>query len=260
MSSKYPTTAVSFDELIRSKTHKVRVVGPTLHVYNISTGVTEYILKKEYSKNARTKLVPHTIEGQLVYIEEDIRERTVTVPLVSAYSEVILEIICNYIVEGKSLKEICAMPDMPSYTTLCSWKRNIPGVEEKIAIAREDRGEYLRDMALEAVRDTDEDTVGVDTLKHKALVWAAGVDNARYSPKAKIEATLTAPTQIIVNTGIRRDEDAVQPRPSEQIHDRHDTRTGAGVQADGEVPAILGVVGPDSDSTTGDSGTDGDVE
>jgi len=152
-----------------------------------------------------------------VLVEEDIRERPATLKLATAYSELILEIICNQLVEGKSIKEICAAPDMPSYSTLCSWKRNIPGVEDKLHQAREDRAEYLRDEAMEEILECDEDTVASASAKHKALVWAAGVDNARYSPKAKLEATLVAPTQIIVNTGIRRDDEGESGRGEQAL-------------------------------------------
>ena len=215
--STISTPGVSFDQLIRNKTHKVRVVGNSLHVYNSTTGATEYILKKDYTKDARTALIPHVIDGNNVLVEEDIRERPATLKLATAYSELILEIICNQLVEGKSIKEICAAPDMPSYSTLCSWKRNIPGVEDKLHQAREDRAEYLRDEAMEEILECDEDTVASASAKHKALVWAAGVDNARYSPKAKLEATLVAPTQIIVNTGIRRDDEGESGRGEQAL-------------------------------------------
>ncbi len=228
MSTNIQIPAVSFDELLRNRTHKARSVGAHIHIYNSTTGVTEFILKRD-TTGVRTKLVPRTLNGATVLVEEELADGTVTVQSYTPYSEVTLELVCNEIINGRTLKEICSMPDMPSYVQLCSWKRNIPGVEEKLAQAREDRGEYLRDTAMEEVHTMDEDNVASSTARHKALVWAAGVDNARYSPKAKIEATLTAPTQIVVYTGIGVPNE-VQPRAEQdkQVSERHNDGAAAG--------------------------------
>lgn len=93
---------------------------------------------------------------------------------------------------------------MPSYATLCRWRRIHPWIDERLHEARIDRAERLRDEAMELIEGTiDKDEVAAVTLKHKAKVWAAGVDDPnRYSPKAKIEATVNNPTQILVYTGI----------------------------------------------------------
>lgn len=200
MSQQIPTTGVIFNDLLKARTHKARVSGPHIHIYNATTGVTEFILKKDYPGN--TRLVEKQIDGRTIFVEEDILMSTVTVPKRVAFSEVLLELLCDRIVQGDSLKTICNSEGMPSYAQLCAWKRSRPGVEERLAQAREDRGEWLRDLAMEEMDGADEDTVAVATARHKALVWAAGVDNSRYSPKAKVEASFNVPTQILVYTGI----------------------------------------------------------
>lgn len=207
---------VSFDELIRNKTHKTRVEGAFLHVYNIKTGLTEFILKKTHDPQTRSALRPREIDGRVVMVEEDIQYVPQTVTVSPAFSELLIDQICTLLVEGSSLKKICSMPHMPSYATLSSWRRLMPGVRERIDEAREDRGEHLRDEAMEAVENISEDDVAVASLKHKAKVWAAGVDNSRYSPKAKIEATINQPTQIIVNTGIGQTREA-SPAPTPAV-------------------------------------------
>jgi hypothetical protein len=194
----------SFDQLIRNKTHKTRVEGALLHIYNVKTGLTEYILKKNPTPGRISGLVPREVEGRMVMIEEDIEVAVTGCSRSPAYSDLLVDQICELLVEGHSLKKICSMPQMPSYSTLMSWRRSMPWIQERMDEAREDRGEYLRDMAMEALENANvnEDNIAVQVAKHKALVWAAGVDNGRFSPKAKFEATINQPTQIIVNTGI----------------------------------------------------------
>ena len=194
-----PANYVNFDDLLKAKTHRARSIGAYVHIYNITSGCTEYLLKK--NPGVPTKMVEREIDGRRVLVEEDIQTLPSTVRVSVEFSPVLIDLICERIVEGMSLKKICELPGMPKYSTLMSWRRLHPEVDEALATAREDRGEYLRDLAMETAEGATEDTVGASTLLHKAQVWAAGVDNARYSPKAKIEATMTA-TQIVVHTGI----------------------------------------------------------
>lgn len=129
------------------------------------------------------------------------------------FSPWMVDIICEKIAEGTSLTKICRQPGMPSYAVLCRWKRDHPEIADQLENARQDRAEYHRDQALEEAQAADEDNATAQTLKHNAHKWAAGVDNAKFSPKAKIEANLSVPTQIIVDTGIRREEPRTVNQP-----------------------------------------------
>lgn len=250
MSHQILPTGVIFNDLLKARTHKARVSGNHIHIYNVTTGVTEFILKKDSTGN--TRLAEHLMDGNKVFVEEEILMSTVTVPKRVAYSEVLLELICDRIIEGESLKKICNSPGMPAYPQLCNWRRNIPGVEEKIAQSREDRGEYLRDMAMEEMDSVDEDNVAAVTAKHKALVWAAGVDNGRFSPKAKVEATFNTPTQILVYTGIGVDNGQMgQTDQNKQVLVGREEQNLA-VRSRAEESAVLvDSVAHSPDSTTG---------
>lgn len=215
-----PATFLNFDELLRAKTHKARSNGAFIHIFNTTTGVTEFILRKN-STGVATQMVERTIDGHSVLVEEAIEMLPTAVKLSVPYSGVLLDLICEKVVEGLSLKKICEMPGMPSYATLSHWRRNIAEVDERLAQAREDRGEYLRDLAMEAIEGMDEDNVASSTARHKAMVWAAGVDNSRYSPKAKIDATISNPTQILVYTGIGEPQNGQTHRQAagdQQVH------------------------------------------
>ena len=119
------------------------------------------------------------------------------------------DIICQRIVEGESLYRICKDPNMPSYSTVCKWKRNNSDFVEDLDQARVDRSEYYADQAIhEGMEITHKDDVPVATLKHNVMKWAAGVGDAgRYGTKTKIVGDVNAPVSFIIDTGIRRSGD-----------------------------------------------------
>jgi hypothetical protein len=60
-------------------------------------------------------------------------------------------------------------------------------------------------MEAQGKNDTPAKQLQVETLK-----WLSGVDDPKYKQNAKVDVALTAPTQIIVNTGIDRKNDSTQ--------------------------------------------------
>lgn len=125
-----------------------------------------------------------------------------------AYNPAIIDMMCAKIAEGGSLSDLCETPGFPSYALLCRWRRAEPWINEALDMARKDRAEYMRDRALkEALAARDKNDAPAQALKTETYKWAAGVDDGKYSPKAKVEATVNQPTQIIVVTGIDRTRD-----------------------------------------------------
>jgi hypothetical protein len=120
------------------------------------------------------------------------------------YNPAVVDLICQRIVDGMSLTDVCRLPNMPTYAVLCRWKRAQPWIEEALEAARRDRAESLRDQAVAEAMLADEDNASAQRLKSDMLKWAAGVDHEKYNPKSKVDMTVTAPTQIIVATGIDR--------------------------------------------------------
>ena len=130
-------------------------------------------------------------------------EMTKAVP----FSYELLGLVAERILDGVPITKICRKPDMPSYAQLCAWKRSVPGVADILDRARLDRAEALRDEALAAAEDADEDNVASQRLKVDTYKWAAGVEDRRYTASTKVEATVSVPTQIVVQTGIDRGVD-----------------------------------------------------
>lgn len=94
---------------------------------------------------------------------------------------------------------------MPTYAQLRLWARTHPWIDEELERARRDRAETMRDNALDsALEATDKNNAPAQALKTDTYRWLAGIDNEKYNPKTKVEATVNTPTQVIVYTGIDR--------------------------------------------------------
>lgn len=156
--------------------------------------------------------------GQIVGIEKKLE-----VGRHQPYSMHLVAAVCEQVAQGESLTKVCKKQGMPSYRQFCLWRKMHPEINEMLEEARRDRAEALRDMALEeALKTEDKDEAVVQRLKHEAYKWAAGVDDQRFSPRAKVEATLNAPMQIVLHTGIDRSPqqvDSVDGGINEKIKD-----------------------------------------
>jgi hypothetical protein len=175
--------------------------GGYIHVIDTDTGR----LLKIIHLDGRCELEEITLpDGTRVWVDGEKRLQSAQLREVQL-SPMVIDLLCEKIAHGMGLTEACQESGMPSYTAVNGWRRKHAWVEEALTRAREDRAESLRDRAMKLARDTEADDpfdnakLQVDTIK-----WAAAVDSSRYSPRAKIEATITAPTQLVVLTGIDR--------------------------------------------------------
>lgn len=146
--------------------------------------------------------------GKTLLVESTVSAATLSRFKETVYHPWLIDIICQKLVEKdeSSLSGICKEPGMPSYSLLMSWREKYPEIDKKLQRAREDRAERLRDKAVKTAMDNEDHKFPTQAAKLKVdtLFTAAGFDNSRFSPKAKVEATIHAPTQIIVQTGIDR--------------------------------------------------------
>lgn len=67
----------------------------------------------------------------------------------SKYTEELAQKICDLIREGKSERQICKMPNMPTAMTLRRWKEGNPDFCAQSARAREESAEKFNDDLLE---------------------------------------------------------------------------------------------------------------
>lgn len=167
-------------------------------------------------RDRREKLVERLMpDGSSVLVESSIDPSKLTKFKFMEYSSYVVDLICQQIVEGESLTDICKKQGFPSYAELCRWKKQVPEIQDQLDQARRDRAEGIRDKAYEEALQVDEDSVDSTKLRIDTLKWLAGTDNKERYGNAKAAVEVTQPLQIIVHTGIVRDlKDA---RPAETV-------------------------------------------
>lgn len=122
-------------------------------------------------------------------------------------SPYLVDMVCQKIVEGMNLTQICKLPGYPTYTELCRWKRHNPDIQKQIDAAKRDRAEHYRDQALEVIRSADEDTHALAKMQAEGLLKIAGADDREKYGGAKTAIEAAAPTVIQIYTGIHRPGD-----------------------------------------------------
>lgn len=205
-------------ELVRDGRHFAEKRGDRIHIIDSLTGNTKIIYSDPGTSQVPTEFVESQLpNGSTVFVQTGVNPVAGGVREIT-YSPITVDLICQKVAEGGSLTRICGQPGFPSYTAFCRWRRQHPWIDEQLTLARRDRAEYLRDKAVgEADKAEGRDPISGSQLRVDTYKWAASVDNEKYNPKAKVEATLVAPTQIIVHTGIDRGEPQkdVTPEPKQ---------------------------------------------
>lgn len=124
----------------------------------------------------------------------------------SKYTEELAQKICDLIREGKSERQICKMPNMPTAMTLRRWKEGNPGFCAQSARAREESAEKFNDELLDLQDELNDQlqtrlSTGEDFPKgaveaYKVLMQekarqAAWRDDSRYGNRktVKVDAT-----------------------------------------------------------------------
>lgn len=200
-----PTQTFDLNELLKDGSHIAIKEHNYTKIVEVSTNKTIAVFGNNMQRDVPSVYTQRTLQSGVTIWSDETTNLSGYTQRDTTFSPLLLDLICQQIAEGASLTRICKNPNMPSYAVLCAWKRKYPEIEARIEDARRDRAEFLRDEALEKADEaTDKNDTPAATLKFEARKWAAGVDNAKYSPKSKVEATLNAPTQIIVHTGIVR--------------------------------------------------------
>jgi hypothetical protein len=89
----------------------------------------------------------------------------------TTYTPETVDVICERIIEGQSLVQICADDDMPGYSTIMQWLSRHAEFAEKYAHAREAQADYLADDIIRIADEADDAQLArlqVDARKWKA--------------------------------------------------------------------------------------------
>lgn len=149
-------------------------------------------------------------DGKTILVQKNINleDRNLRLQRVQ-FQSMLADLICQEVSNGKSLKATSEEMQIP-YATVCAWRRQVPEFNDALNQAYQDRADFLADRALQEAEDAVATPGGA--AKAKLIVdtiWkSAEVANAKkYSPKQKIEGSITVPVQITIETGIRRNDD-----------------------------------------------------
>jgi hypothetical protein len=104
--------------------------------------------------------------------------------------EGILERICEGLVEGKSIAQVCEPKDMPHWTMVYRTMAKDPVFAKEIARAREAQQEFIADDIVQMADNAKIDDVNVVKLKIWARQWrAAKLAPKKYGDKVTQEIT-----------------------------------------------------------------------
>jgi len=98
----------------------------------------------------------------------------------SNYSALVAEAICNRLVNGESLRAICADPAMPCRATVFRWLAGNEEFRRSYTLARERRAEDLLDEIMEIADDSSGDYVE-KVLPDGEVVMVPNPENIRLS-------------------------------------------------------------------------------
>jgi hypothetical protein len=101
------------------------------------------------------------------------------------YTPEVADRICDMLADGKSLRSICLLDDMPAQSTVCRWLAKDEEFRKQYAYAREVQADTLADEILDIADDGANDFMGEDEkyngdavqrsrLRVDARKWLAG--------------------------------------------------------------------------------------
>jgi hypothetical protein len=91
----------------------------------------------------------------------------------SLYSAELADAICERLMEGQSLVQICNADDMPHRRTVCRWMAEDEAFATKCARAREFQADLMDDKILDTAEKCTPETAVADRVKIGAYQWRA---------------------------------------------------------------------------------------
>lgn len=149
--------------------------------------------------------------GELVSSHIPVEQRKKEVEIIKyKYTQYIGSIICQKVMEGETLTKIGRTDGFPSFKVIQRWRHMHQDFDEALRLAENSRAAYHHEKMLDDVSAADFENIGRDELnalkyKHEVIKWSAEKGDPKKFGKDKTEQGASAPTTIIVNTGINRD-------------------------------------------------------
>lgn len=200
--------------LKRTSTFRQTKTG-VLEEYNIETGE---LIKVHGSTKSVSVADDHYHEvdlsdGRKVLVSSQVNPAKYVNEASIVFSWMVIDLICQRIREGATLTAICKLPGYPSYSLLCEWRRLHPEIDGYLEQAREDRGEYFADEAIELRNIDPYNKTQADDKKtnFEILKWGAEKGNrSRYGNSTKVEVSgKVSHAVLVVETGVRKNIEGV---------------------------------------------------
>ncbi len=128
-------------------------------------------------------------------------------PRPTLFTEALAELICERLMEGRSMRSICDDSDMPHRVTILRWMGKDDAFAAKCARARSLQADLMDDMILDVANACTNETALADRVKISAYQWRA----SKLAPKVygeKVALTGATGGAIEIVTGVRRGADA----------------------------------------------------
>ena len=99
----------------------------------------------------------------------------------SSYSDELAQLICDRLMDGESLRQICADEGMPNRRTVIRWMESDDAFATKCARARDEQADLMDDRILEVTNRTESGDLAPDAARGvlSGLQWRA----AKLKPK-----------------------------------------------------------------------------
>lgn len=97
------------------------------------------------------------------------------------------DVILTALIEGESLRQICARKGMPDRTTVMRWLDADESFASRYARAREMQGDHMDDLILETANDCTPESAPAARVKIDAYKWrAAKLNPKRYGERLDV--------------------------------------------------------------------------
>jgi hypothetical protein len=109
----------------------------------------------------------------------------------STFTEETADAICDALIGGKSLVDICDWPDMPNRRTVYRWMDENPDFASRCARAREGQADFMDHKILVVADACTPETAQADRVKISAYQWrAAKLAPKTYGEKLEVEGKI----------------------------------------------------------------------
>jgi hypothetical protein len=132
----------------------------------------------------------------------------------TVFSEELADGICERLMDGESLREICSSAGMPHRATVVRWMESRPAFATRVAHSRDMQADLMDDLVLEVAQKCTSETAAADRVKIAAYQWRA----SKLAPKKygnRVGVDLDVEQRFIPLTDLLERAQAIRLREAE---------------------------------------------